>query len=62
MNDKNFVWCECATYDTDSGRHECSVTGDGCMFLLPNAAACAKRYGEGPLADSIPKEDWQDGC
>lgn len=46
-----FIWCTCAKYDKDTGRYDCSVSGDECMFMMPNAVACAKKYGEGPLAD-----------
>lgn len=56
MNDKDFVWCKCATYDPDTARHDCSVSGSGCMFMLPNAATCRDVYGEGPLAPYPPEE------
>lgn len=42
--------CKCATFDEDTGRYECSVTGDECMYLMPNSKQCAKDYGEGPDA------------
>lgn len=29
--------------------YKCSVTGDRCMFIYPNAEACKDKYGEGPL-------------
>ena len=43
--------CKCSSYDPDSGRRQCSVSGDGCVFLIPNSKACAIMYGEGPDAD-----------
>lgn len=30
----------------------CDVSGDMCMFLVPNSKACAEIYGEGPDAES----------
>lgn len=42
--------CKCAEYDGDSGRYQCSVSGDGCMYMIPNSKRCAKDYGEGPDA------------
>ncbi len=42
--------CKCATYDPDSGRWDCSVSGGGCMYLLPSSKQCAADYGEGPDA------------
>lgn len=47
--------CKCAiSYDPDINRYECSVSGDSCMFLLPDSKACAERYGEGP---DVKEED-----
>ena len=43
--------CSCAKFDVDSGRWSCSVSGDGCMFFLPDSKLCAERYGEGPDAE-----------
>lgn len=40
--------CKCATFDPDTGRYDCSVSGSGCMFLIPSSKACAERYEEGP--------------
>ncbi len=42
--------CRCAHYDEDSGRYDCDVSGDQCMFLFPSAKRCAEMYGEGPDA------------
>lgn len=42
--------CKCATYDPDEGRYTCSVSGDGCMYMIPNSKRCAEKYGEGPDA------------
>lgn len=44
--------CKCATFDEDTGRYDCSVSGDGCVYFIPNSKACAKDYGEGPDADA----------
>ena len=44
--------CKCSTFNPD-GRYQCSVSGDGCMFLTPNSKACAEKYGEGPDAIEI---------
>ncbi|WP_171903756.1 hypothetical protein [Cellulosilyticum sp. I15G10I2] len=43
--------CRSAKFDEDSGRYDCSVTGDGCVFLVPNSKACVEMYGEGPEAE-----------
>lgn len=48
--------CKCATYDPDSGRWQCSVSGDGCIYLIPNSKRCAIDYGEGPDDDRDPAE------
>lgn len=45
--------CKCATFDSDLCRYECSVSGDGCMFMIPNSKLCAEKYGEGP--DAVEK-------
>jgi len=34
--------CESATIDEDTGRNECSVSGDGCMFLISDSKVCAE--------------------
>jgi hypothetical protein len=47
--------CKCARYDGEDGRWQCSVSGDGCMFLIPDSKACAERYGEGP--DSVEDDE-----
>lgn len=53
--------CKCARYDCEDGRFQCSVTGDGCIFLVPNekacAAICAAIYGEGPDAKSAEPQE-----
>jgi hypothetical protein len=49
--------CKSATFDLEDGRYQCSVSGDGCMFLIPDSKACAERYGEGPDADYGKCED-----
>ncbi len=42
--------CKCSKLDVESGRYLCSVSGDQCMYLIPNSKACAKDYEEGPDA------------
>lgn len=44
------VACKCATFDEDTGRYDCEVSGSGCMYLMPNSKRCAEEYGEGPDA------------
>jgi hypothetical protein len=43
--------CKCATFDEDTGRYECSVSGDGCMHMWPDSKRCAEDFGEGPDAE-----------
>lgn len=38
---------------------KCSVTDDACMFILPNAKACAQKFNEGPLAERVDEEVYQ---
>ncbi len=45
------VACKCAKYDPEEGRYSCSVSGDGCMYLIPNSKRCAIEYDEGPDSD-----------
>lgn len=33
----------------------CDITGDACMFLVPDSKACAEQYGEGP--DAVEETD-----
>lgn len=40
--------CKCASYDSDTGRYDCYVSGSECMFYIPSSKACAQKYGEGP--------------
>lgn len=40
--------CSCSKFDPDEG-FKCSITGDRCVFMFPNAKACYELYGEGPL-------------
>lgn len=45
--------CECAKYyDPDEGRYYCDVTGDQCMYLMPDSKRCVADYGEGPDAQT----------
>ncbi|MGE5436592.1 MAG: hypothetical protein ACM3O3_05140 [Syntrophothermus sp.] len=40
--------CRCAKLDPDTARYKCEVSGDGCIYLIPDAKRCSKEYGEGP--------------
>lgn len=40
--------CTAANYDADSGRWQCSVSGEGCIYFIPDSKRCAEEYGEGP--------------
>lgn len=51
--------CKCAKYDSSTGRYECRVSGDGCMFLTPDDKKCAEVYGEGPEAN---KDETCENC
>lgn len=42
--------CACASFDPDDGHWSCSISGDGCMYLIPDSKRCAEEYGEGPNA------------
>ena len=46
--------CKCAKFDPDSGRYDCAVSGDGCIYMIPNSKRCAEEYGEGPDAVEQP--------
>lgn len=48
--------CKCATFQPDEGRWSCSVSGDGCMYLIPNSKKCAEQFGEGP--DAVYDDDF----
>ena len=43
--------CKAATYDEDEGRYYCEVSGDQCMYLIPDSKQCAEDYQEGPDAN-----------
>lgn len=45
--------CKCAKRQGIFERYECKVTGDECVFLIPNAHSCASIYGEGPESDGL---------
>ena len=45
--------CKCASYDSDSGRWDCYVSGSQCMYLMPDSKRCAEEYGEGPDAEAV---------
>lgn len=49
--------CSCA-HKNEDGYNECAVTGDQCMYHIPNAWACAKKWGEGPCVIPDPEEHW----
>lgn len=42
--------CKAAKFDPDEGRYYCDVSGDQCMYYIPNSKICAEKYGEGPDA------------
>ena len=42
--------CKAAKFDPDEGRYYCDVSGDQCMYYIPNSKKCAEEYGEGPDA------------
>lgn len=46
--------CKCSSWDIDEG-YKCGVTGDRCIYMIPNSKRCAEEYGEGPEAEN--KED-----
>ena len=39
--------CMKAVFNEENG-WECDVTGDGCVFVMPNSKKCAELYQEGP--------------
>lgn len=49
--------CKCASYDYEEG-WKCSVTGDRCIYFIPNSKQCAEEFGEGPdsMEDSENEE------
>lgn len=49
--------CACAKFDSEDCIWECSVSGDRCVFFIPNARKCAVKFGEGPLADTVTMEE-----
>lgn len=49
--------CECAEFDSDIGRYICNVSGDQCMYYIPNSKKCAEDYGEGPDVEYEVEED-----
>lgn len=53
--DRIFKSCKAAKFDPDEGRYKCDVSGDGCMYLIPDSKRCAKDYGEGP--DAMEEEE-----
>lgn len=44
--------CKCAKYDPDEGRYYCDVTGDQCVYLVPDSRRCTEDYEEGPDVES----------
>lgn len=32
--------CKYAKCDTDTGRYDCKVSGDECVYLIPNYGTC----------------------
>lgn len=48
--------CKAAKFDPDEGRYYCDVSGDQCMYYIPNSEKCAEEYGEGPDVDDENEE------
>ena len=48
---RRIMACKSAKFDEDECRYYCEVTGDQCMYLIPNSKRCANEYGEGPDAE-----------
>ncbi|MDF2883836.1 MAG: hypothetical protein K0R54_4400 [Clostridiaceae bacterium] len=48
--------CTFASFDEDLGRYKCSVSGDECVYFIPNSKSCAKDYGEGPDVTNLKNE------
>lgn len=40
--------CTSAKFDPDEGRYYCEVSGDQCMYYIPNSKRCAEEYWKGP--------------
>ena len=49
--------CSAAKFDPDEGRYYCEVSGDMCMYNIPNSKRCAEDYGEGPDANNEESEE-----
>jgi hypothetical protein len=49
--------CKCAIEIDEFHGWGCTVSGDHCVYLIPNSKSCAKDYGEGPDADPELLED-----
>ena len=47
--------CMSSTFDFELGRYMCDVSGDGCMYMIPNSLRCAEDYGEG--TDAVYDEE-----
>jgi hypothetical protein len=48
--------CKAAKFEPEDGRYTCDVTGDGCIWLIPNSKRCVEVYGEGPDAEDNESE------
>ena len=49
--------CSCSKFIPEEGRYRCDVSGDGCMFMIPDSKLCAEMYGEGPDVQRYKCED-----
>ncbi len=49
--------CKAARPTDEYHGWECEITGEACMFLIPNSKACAEKYREGPDADQGQQAD-----
>ena len=48
--------CTSSMFDPDEGRYYCEVSGDQCMYYIPDSKRCAEEYGEGPDAVAEAEE------
>lgn len=51
------MYCKRAKYEPDEGRYYCEVSGDQCIYLIPNRKRCAEEYGEDPDAEREETDD-----
>lgn len=49
--------CKCAKFDSEDGRWQCSITGDGCVYLIPSQKACSEQYVDEKAAEERYQKD-----